>query len=172
MGKGETMILPILAPLLATLAANGLGLLGDAITKKGTQYVEDKLGIDLTQEATPETVNNWRMAVMQNETEVLRMAYGDVANARQREIDVSASESAPILNKIVTPVLALGITTLSFVLFAILIFVDVEANSKDILIYILGVLSAAVTQILSYYFGSSMGSKEKSEELSHLKDVR
>ena len=166
------MILPILAPLLATLAANGLGLLGDAITKKGTQYVEDKLGIDLTQEPTPETVANWKLAVMQNEQEVLRMAYGDLANARQREMDVSASDNAPLLNKIVTPVLALGIVALSFVLFSVLIFVDVEVNSKDILIYILGVLSAAVTQILSYYFGSSMGSKEKSGELMHLKDKR
>lgn len=166
------MILPILAPLLATLAANGLGLLGDAITKKGTQFVEDKLGIDLTQEPTPETVNEWRMALMANEQEVLRMAYGDLANARQREMDVSASANAPLINKIVTPVLALGIVALSFVLFSVLIFVDVEVNSKDILIYILGVLSAAVTQILSYYFGSSMGSKEKSEELNHLKDKR
>jgi hypothetical protein len=48
-------------------------------------------------------------------------------------------------------------------LFAILIFVDVRPEAKDILIYILGVLSAAVTQILSYYFGSSQGSKDKSE---------
>jgi len=29
----------------------------------------------------------------------------------------------------------------------------------------LGVLSAAVTQILSYYFGSSVGSKDKGEQL-------
>jgi flagellar basal body-associated protein FliL len=42
--------------------------------------------------------------------------------------------------------------------------VDVKPEAKDILIYILGVLSAAVTQILSYYFGSSQGSKDKSEE--------
>jgi hypothetical protein len=51
----------------------------------------------------------------------------------------------------------------SFILFGILIFVDVRPEAKDILIYILGVLSAAVTQILSYYFGSSQGSKDKSE---------
>jgi hypothetical protein len=29
----------------------------------------------------------------------------------------------------------------------------------------LGVLSAAVTQILSYYFGSSQGSKDKEQKL-------
>ena len=166
------MILPFLAPLLATLATNGLGLLGDAITKKGTQFVEDKLGIDLTQEPTPETLQNWKIAAQTHERELLSMAYGDLNSARQREISVSASDSAPLINKIVTPVLALGIVALSFVLFSVLIFVDVEVNSKDILIYILGVLSAAVTQILSYYFGSSMGSKEKSEELMHMKDKR
>jgi energy-converting hydrogenase Eha subunit A len=69
-----------------------------------------------------------------------------------------------MLNKLVTPVLALGVVGLSFVLFTILIFVDVQPEAKDILIYILGVLSAAVTQILSYYFGSSQGSKDKSDE--------
>jgi hypothetical protein len=54
------------------------------------------------------------------------------------------------------------------VLFAILIFVDVKDNAKDILIYILGVLSAAVTQILGYYFGSSQGSKEKDDKIKGL----
>jgi hypothetical protein len=51
-------------------------------------------------------------------------------------------------------------------LFAVLIFVDVKPEAKDILIYILGVLSAAVTQILSYYFGSSQGSKDKDRKLA------
>jgi hypothetical protein len=75
-----------------------------------------------------------------------------------------ASSDAPTINKLVTPVLALGVVGLSFLLFSILIFVEVKPEAKDILIYILGVLSAAVTQILSYYFGSSQGSKDKSEE--------
>lgn len=74
------------------------------------------------------------------------------------------SAEAPMVNKLVTPLLALGVVGLSFVLFTILIFVDVKPDAKDILIYILGVLSAAVTQILSYYFGSSQGSKDKSDE--------
>ena len=72
--------------------------------------------------------------------------------------------NTPEINKLVTPILALGVVGLSFLLFSILIFVDVKPEAKDILIYILGVLSAAVTQILSYYFGSSQGSKDKSEE--------
>lgn len=74
------------------------------------------------------------------------------------------NNGTPVINKLVTPILALGVVGLSFLLFTVLIFVDVKPEAKDILIYILGVLSAAVTQILSYYFGSSQGSKDKSEE--------
>lgn len=74
-------------------------------------------------------------------------------------------EKVALLNMTVTPVLAVVVTGLSFLLFTVLMFVDVKENAKDILIYILGVLSAAVTQILSYYFGSSQGSKDKDEAL-------
>jgi hypothetical protein len=68
----------------------------------------------------------------------------------------------------VTPVLALGTVVLSFALFAVIIFVDVQAESKDIIIYVLGALTSAVTMILGYYFGSSVGSKEKSTQLDDL----
>ena len=89
----------------------------------------------------------------------------DMASARDREIKIATSEAAPLLNKIITPILALGITSLSFALFAVLIFVNVTPEAKDILIYILGVLSALMTQVCGYYFGSSVGSKDKAEEL-------
>jgi len=89
----------------------------------------------------------------------------DLDSARQREAQIAMSEYAPLINKIITPVLALSVTGLSFALFVVIIFVDVTPEGKDILIYVLGVLSALVTQIASYYFGSSMGSKDKAEEL-------
>lgn len=92
----------------------------------------------------------------------------DRDSARIREVELAKSEHAPYINKIVTPVLALGVMALSFSLFATLIFVEVKPEAKDILIYILGVLSAAVMQVLTYYFGSSQGSKEKDEKIKGL----
>ena len=102
------------------------------------------------------------------ELEKLANEVKDRSDARNRELQIATSEAAPFLNKVVTPVLALGSVILSFVLFAVLIFIDVQPEAKDILIYILGVLSAAITQILSYYFGSSVGSKDKDEQLKGL----
>ena len=94
----------------------------------------------------------------------------DRASARQREADIATSEAAPVLNKIITPILAIGCLLLSFVLFYIVAFdTSVFSNAnKDIIIYILGVLSAIDTQIVSYYFGSSTGSTQKTATLESL----
>jgi hypothetical protein len=97
----------------------------------------------------------------------LELRLKDTDSARDREVQISTSDKAPLLNKIVTPVLALSILLLTFVLFGVVMFDDtpVEASRKDILIYILGVLSAIASQIVSYYFGSSQSSKDKSDAL-------
>jgi hypothetical protein len=92
----------------------------------------------------------------------------EMDSARNREMQIATSEFAPMLNKIVTPVLALGTVGLTFILYAVIIFVDVDAESKDILIYVLGALTSAVTMVLGYYFGSSMGSKEKDGKIKEL----
>jgi phage terminase Nu1 subunit (DNA packaging protein) len=62
----------------------------------------------------------------------------EMQSARDREVQIATSEFAPMLSKIVTPILALGTVGLTFILFGVIIFVDVDADSKDILIYVLG----------------------------------
>ena len=96
----------------------------------------------------------------------------DMQSARDREVQIATSASAPTLNKIVTPILALGTVGLTFILFGVIIFVDVDADSKDILIYVLGALTSAVTMVLGYYFGSSAGSKEKSAQLDEIMEKK
>ena len=92
----------------------------------------------------------------------------EMESARNREIQIATSDAAPMLNKIVTPVLALGTVGLTFILYGIIIFTDVNEQSKDILIYVLGALTSAVTMVLGYYFGSSAGSKEKDSKIKDL----
>ena len=94
----------------------------------------------------------------------LQAEAADLDSARKREMAVATSENAPFLNKIVTPVLALGVLVATFILFGLVMFAEgvVDSTRKDIIIYVLGVLSAISTQIISYYFGSSKGSTDKS----------
>lgn len=157
-------LLKSVAPGLATMVAGPLG--GAAVSA-----IAKKLGVEDTLEAVTKAVKDDPDAALklrEIDLKEIELANKDRDSARSREAAIATSENAPTLNKIVTPVLALGVTALSFALFAILIFVEVKPEAKDILIYILGVLSAAVTQILSYYFGSSAGSKEKDDKMKGL----
>jgi hypothetical protein len=96
----------------------------------------------------------------------------EMDSARKRETEIATSEFAPTINKIITPILALGTVSLTFVLFLVIIFVEVNTQSKDILIYVLGALTSAMTMVLGYYFGSSQGSKEKSAQLDEIMDKK
>ena len=98
------------------------------------------------------------------------MIMADRDSARARETAIATSENASWLNKCVTPILALGTVAMSFALFLVIIFADVDVNSgaKDILVYVLGALNSATTMVLAYYFGSSVGSKQKSNEINEI----
>ena len=175
------MIPAALAAILTPLLGNGLNLVANAVMAKGKDFVEKKLGVELKPDMSSEDLVKVQIAQMEHEEELLKlrleedrldlaelqMLLKDTNDARQREVQIANSDKAPLLNKIVTPVLALSILLLTFVLFGVVMFNDtpVEASRKDILIYILGVLSAIASQITSYYFGSSQGSKDKSDAL-------
>jgi len=175
------MIPAALAAILTPLLGNGLTLVANAVMAKGKDFVEKKLGVSLKPDMSPEDLVKVQIAQMEHEEELLKLRLEedklglvelelrlkDTDSARDREVQISTSDKAPLLNKIVTPVLALSILLLTFALFGVVMFNDtpIEASRKDILIYILGVLSAIASQIVSYYFGSSAGSKEKTEAL-------
>ena len=114
-----------------------------------------------------EMAQKGELAQLEADVKKMEIEMKDRDSARGRESAMAAADVHPI-TKNINSILSLGVITLSFILFAILIFIDVKPAAKDILIYILGVLSAAVTQILSYYFGSSAGSKEKRKQLDEI----
>jgi len=175
------MIPAALLPILQPLLANGLGLVANAVLAKGKKVVEEKLGVELKPDMSSEDMAKVQIAAMEHEEELMRlriednkldlaeleMRLKDVDSARDRETAIATSKDAPLINKIVTPILALGLLALTFILFGVVMFdnTPVESSRKDILIYVLGVLSAIATQIVSYYFGSSQGSKDKADQL-------
>lgn len=110
-------------------------------------------------------VINSNLEVMEQEaTKQLEIQQKEMDSARNREIQIAVADKAPLINKIVTPILALSVIALTFALFYILMFKQVGAE-KDIIIYVLGVLSAVCTQVISYYFGSSQGSAQKQSQI-------
>lgn len=111
-----------------------------------------------------------RLQEMVQDNERFKAEVEDRNAARQRESQIATSEAAPAINKIVTPVLALGTVAIAMFLFGAVLFQTglIDASRKDLAIYILGALTTAVTQILSYYFGSSDSSAKKNNVIDDM----
>jgi len=170
-----------LQAIITPLLGNGLNLVANAVLAKGKKVVEEKLGVELKPDMSPEDLARVQIAQMEHEEELLKlrleedkldlaeleMRLKDTNDARVRETQIVTSDKAPLLNKLITPILALGLLGITFTLFGIVLFQasPIDPSRKDILIYILGVLSAVATQVVSYYFGSSQSSKDKTEAL-------
>lgn len=100
-----------------------------------------------------------------------RMVIEDTGNARSREVEIAQSENATKLSKNIIPVLAFSTVFLTMLFFYILVFKpsSISVESKEIVLYVLGTLSAILTQVYSYYFGSSSGSATKDRTIAGLK---
>ena len=150
--------------IIKQLLSGGAGDLVDAVgnvVDNVTTTKEEKQLLEI-ERMKAEMQYQTDMAKLSNEERQLILQ--DVHSARQMATAVQTSKQAPWLVKHISPILAMGTTVLAFALFYVVIFRDVEnQNTKELIYYILGVLSAIVTQIFSFYFGSSQGSSDKQQ---------
>lgn len=147
--------------------SGGAGEIVDKVAGAVDRFVQTKEEKDAVNLEIRKVVSEELKAMEAEHTKQLEIFQKEMDSARNREIQVATSEKAPLINKIVTPIIAMGVILLTFILFYVLMFKEV-GNEKDIIIYVLGVLSAVCTQVISYYFGSSQGSAQKQKQLDKL----
>ena len=150
---------------ISNLFSGGVGQVVDSIGKVIDNVVT-------TKEEKQQLENEIRKAEMQYNLESRKIdleekqaVLKDVDSARIMASNIQTSANATNLSKNVAAYLALGTVFLTFVLFFVWAFAEVTQSQKEIVLYILGVLSAIDTQIFSFYFGSSQGSKDKQATL-------
>src|SRR5688500_5299334 len=101
--KGGTM-----APIITALLGNGLSLIANAVLAKGTAYVKEKTGIDLSEakNVTNEQMVALKQYEMEHEEELLKLRLEenkldvelqrryleDMDSARKRELGIAQSE--------------------------------------------------------------------------------
>lgn len=78
-------MIPVVAALLSTLAENGLTLLSSAIQAKGKQVVEEKLGVKIADNPTPEDVAKLRQLQYEHEEKLLELGI-QKAQLEQEEL--------------------------------------------------------------------------------------
>jgi len=155
-------ILKGIAPVLATAVAGPAG--GAAVG-----WIASKLGID---DATVEGVTQaltgspeLTMKLKELDLEYAKLEQQDRDSARKAYAEVATSEHSTKLDKAVVPILALGTVALAFLFIGILIFIDVASDQQQMIIFALWFITSSAGQVLSFYFGSSQGSKDKTKEL-------
>jgi hypothetical protein len=149
--------------ILAALLQNGLSLMGNAFLAKGKDWVEEKTGVSLDAPPSEESLLKLKQFELENETELQKlqlednkldlemrkMAFADTDSARRREVDIATSGHAPLINKVITPLLAcLIVVGGGWMIWA--------GNSE-----VRALSQGAVMLVLGYYFGTSVGSREK-----------
>tara|TARA_R110000868_G_scaffold384359_1_gene651815 strand:- start:51 stop:542 length:492 start_codon:yes stop_codon:yes gene_type:complete len=144
-----------IAPGLATAVAGPLG--GLAVTA-----LAEKFGVSDDVNAVAKAISGDPDAAIKLAEIDLRqfeLENADRDSARKREVEVAASGSH--LAQLVVPVLALGTVSLTFIFIGILLFKEISSAQQQLVIFALGYATAAAQQVLSYYFGSSKSSQDK-----------
>jgi len=150
-----------MAPIIASLLANGLGILGNAVLSKGKEVVEEKLGVSIDDAVrSEEGMFKLKQLELQHEEFLLSAAmeqdklfFEDTKSARILGIELSKSTSW--LNQNIMPILAL-ITVFGS---SALLWLSTESDVKMAAV-------SFITMVLGYFFGSSKGSKDKQELLN------
>lgn len=136
--------------------------LGDTIGKFNLSK-EEKLEFDLK---LKEATDRHEQFVIEQTNKVEEYYLQDMQNARQREIELAKDEHTPLLNKIITPVLAIFIVAVTFTLWGMILFRHYEPKSSESMI--IGSLTTICCAVIQYYFGSSSGSHSKQKQLDKM----
>ena len=154
-------------PFKDTLVGSGLiaaaGLINPALggVLKGALSVGDAIKMVGDSDATPEEKLSLQEFILkQHEAEV-----ADRTSAREREANVLAAGGSDILQKTIGWSVAISFVGM---LLAVTGFVEVDLTGahKDLFNVGFGAVSAKMTSIVSYYFGSSIGSKQKTKMMN------
>jgi len=153
-----------LTNLFSAGASSLVEAVGTAIDKNTTSDAERKaLDNEMTKAKLQFEIESKTLDLKRDE------AYlADVDSARVNQSRVQESANASWLSKNVQPLMAVVLIALTFYLYWYVIFCpnpSIDGARKDIIVYILGALTTIVTQVVSYFFGSSKGSSDKNDML-------
>ena len=149
-----------IAPAVATAVGGPLG--GMAISA-----IASKFGVSDSVEAVAKAIAGDPEAATKLAELDLRQFQAEAEDrnsARQREAAIAAA-GGNLLTQIVVPILALGTVSLTFIFIGILLFKTIDSAQQQLVIFALGYATAAAQQVLSYYFGSSKSSQDKTAAL-------
>lgn len=154
-----------LPQILTGLFSGGASKIVDSVKGVISEFhlsPEDKLKAE---QAILDATNKHIEVMEQEFTKQFEIQMKEMDSARKREIDIATSDKAPLLNKIITPILAMLILGSTFIFWYIIIFKDITKEKEVLISGIIGSLTTVSMGVVGYYFGSSIGSANKQSQI-------
>lgn len=144
-------------------APKALDLVGDLTGIKALNRLSDVIDKDNPDALSPEALGMAR-ELKALDLEELSMRLEDVANARNREIEIAKSGKSDAMMYVAGSV-ALG----TFLLMVISIIFVKGTAANPMVHQLMGIIEGVALTIFQYYFGSSKGSSDKTKILTNHK---
>lgn len=161
-------MLPLLAPILTQLAGAGLQKVADAVLDKGVESVEEKLGIKLTPNEDgvldDSRLADLQMAAMKHEEFMAEIDLKNTQGARDMQQKAMESED-PVVRRFIYRFAWLWSGFAILYIFVITYCNIPEKNIRFVDVILGFIMGTVISTILNFFFGSSQGSKLKTNEL-------
>lgn len=153
---------PLLAGIVSSLIQNNLPKVAQAVVDKGLDYVQEKTGVTLKADMTPEEVGALREAAQKHEEFKIEQANKNTADARAMQ--VAALQQDDKFSKRFVMYLAMFWSVASCTYIGFVTFSQIPEANLRFVDTLLGVcIGTVITTILNFFYGSSAGSKAKQE---------
>lgn len=164
-------MIPILAGIVSALISNNLPRVAQAVVERGVDYVSDKLGVELKPDMSQEDIQKVAEAAMKHEEFCIEQAYKDTADAR--DMQKEALKQDDVWSKRFIYIFAGAWSLFAMIFIFCVSFGTIQPDSVRFVDSVLGFLmGTVVSTILQFFFGSSLSSRKKTEDLMEgLKDV-
>jgi hypothetical protein len=177
LGERAKQILAAIAPTLGTAIGGPFGALAGSLVSSalGSGASDDKAVETALVNATPETLlklkqseQDFRAKMAELGISEEKLVYDDVANARAREIAVKDATPAKLAWTIIGGFLAISIAQIISIMGWPELTAKIPGQGWLMIGNISGYLANEAKQCAAYYFGSSLGSKDKDETIASI----
>ncbi len=160
-------MLPIIAGIVSSLISANLPKVAQAVLDKGLDVVEEKLGVKLEPEMSAEKLAEVKAAALKHEE--FRIEQDNKNTADARGMQNTALNQSDVVSKRFIYYFASFWSLCAALYIAFITFGTIPESNIRFADTILGfILGTVIATILNFFFGSSSGSKAKTELIEKL----
>lgn len=163
-------MLPIVMSVISSLISAGLPKIAQAVTDKGIEYVETKLGVKLEPDMTQEQLQAVREAALKHEEFQIEQSNKNTDSARVMNTGIQTSEFASTLSKNAAYFIDFAIVAAAIFVTWLTFFKAIPLDNKEIVYTALGSLWTLTGTIVNFHRGSSRQSQGKDDVIRKLSE--